>query len=118
PTRGLALVGAARSRHRGRVVGCGGRKAQCGSGSACQVDAQAAMGTAAGSVLHRLVRVLGGSDGTAGVLEHTGVGPVHPGADRSRGGVPGDVVVPALPLAEGVAFAAAAVKGRAAAAAL
>ena len=33
------------------------------------------------------------------VVEHAGVGPVHPGADSGRCGLPGDAVVPALSLA-------------------
>ena len=43
--------------------------------------------------------VLGFGDGSAGIVEHAGLGAVHPGADRRRRGVPGDVVVPALPVA-------------------
>ena len=79
-TRGLAHPGAAWSRHRRGVVGRAGRQAQRGGRSACQVDAQTAVGAAARAVLHGLDRVLGGGDGTAGVVEHPGVGAVHPRA--------------------------------------
>src|SRR3954462_10296309 len=69
------------------------------------------MGAAARNILHRLVRVRGGCHGPVGVVENASVGAVHPRADRGRGGVPGDVVVPPLPVAEGFTVAAAAAQG-------
>ena len=114
----LALVGATRGRHRRGVVRHAGPEAQRGRRSAGQVVAQAALGVSTRRVLHGLGGVLGGCDRAAGIVEHAGLGAVHPGADRRRCRIPRDPVVPALPLAAWRAAAAAADPGSAAVAAV
>ena len=89
---GMAVAGAARNRHRRRAVRRAGAEAQLGGRSARQATAQAQVGAAAGVVLHGVLPDLGGRDGGARVLEHAGVGVVHPGADRGRRGVSRDAV--------------------------
>ena len=76
-------------------------EARRGRRSAGQAAAQAPVGAAARAVLRLRHRVLGRGDGRARVLEHPGVGVAHHRADRGGRRVPGDAVVPALPLAAG-----------------
>ena len=61
------------------MVRCAGRKAQCGSRSACQVVAQTALGVALGILLHVLRRCCGSAgDGRAGIVGYAVLGAVHP----------------------------------------